>query len=155
MRTTATLVFLPWRLVLNTQQAQRSRALSSCLLIPQKHLSRVKEQRGNVDPPNNFHLSGTLGLLLLPLRVVPVQLVEEDHQGRHQVEMFVHPACFQDALWDVPLIGSALPEQSTTDIMRGCSQCSLVPLQRDHTVSKTLICIRTQLVWVSWYQHAC
>lgn len=31
--------------------------------------------------------------------------------------MFVHPACFQDALWDVPLVGSPLQVQSTIEIM--------------------------------------
>lgn len=115
IRTTATLVFLPWRLVLNTKQSTTEQTVEHLFSNPR---NSAEKRRGKiVDSPNYFHLGGTLGLFLLPLRVVPVQFVEEDHQSRHQVEMFVHPACFQDALWDVPLVGSPLQVQSTREIM--------------------------------------
>lgn len=58
--------------------------------------------------PDNLYFSGALGLLLLPLSVVPVQLIEEHHQRRHQVQVLIHPACLQDTFRDVPLVGGSL-----------------------------------------------
>lgn len=58
--------------------------------------------------PDDLHPSGTLRLLLLPLRLVPVQLVEHHHQRGDQVEVLVHPAGLQDAFGNVPLVGGPL-----------------------------------------------
>ena len=58
--------------------------------------------------PDYLHSGGAFGLLFLPLRLVPVQLVEHDHQGGYQVQVLVHPARLEDPFGDVPLVRSSL-----------------------------------------------
>lgn len=66
------------------------------------------EGKLNVHLPDNLHFSCTFGLFLFPLWIVPVQFIEENNQCWHQVQMFIHPTCFQDAFRDIPLIGCSL-----------------------------------------------
>lgn len=65
--------------------------------------------------PHNLYFSCTFRLFLFPLRVIPIQLVEQNNQGRYQVQMFIHPARLQNAFRDVPLIGRAL-DTHTEDV---------------------------------------
>ena len=58
--------------------------------------------------PNYFHSGRALRLLFFPLGLIPVQFVEHDHQGWHQIQMLIHPACLQDPFGNVPFIRSSL-----------------------------------------------
>lgn len=42
--------------------------------------------------PDYLHSGGTLRLLFFPLRLIPVQFIEHNHQGWHQIQMLIHPA---------------------------------------------------------------
>lgn len=65
--------------------------------------------------PDNFHPSSTFGLLFFPLRLIPVQLIEHHNKCRHQIQVLVHPAGFQNTFWNIPFIGRSL--QASTNKM--------------------------------------
>lgn len=84
------------------------RSLNSTLLAACAQREWTADAMRGATTPDYLHSGGALRLLLLPLRLVPVQLVEHDHQGRHQVQVLVHPARLEDPFGDVPLIRSSL-----------------------------------------------
>lgn len=99
-----------WRWMMASLIQQKPEASTSTLtLVTHQH---PFSNYNNVHLPYNLHLSGTFRLFLLPCWVVPVQLVEQNHQSWYQVQVFMHPSCFQDAFGDVPLIGSPLHRQT-------------------------------------------
>ena len=51
----------------------------------------------NTHTPDDLYLGGTLCLFLLPLKVVPVEVKEEDNQGGYLVALLVQPVGLQDA----------------------------------------------------------
>lgn len=58
--------------------------------------------------PDNLHFGGAFRLLLLPLWIIPVQLIKKHHQSWDKVQVFVHPASLQNPFWNVPLIRCSL-----------------------------------------------
>lgn len=66
----------------------------------------------NFHIPDNLNFSCTFRLFLFPLWVIPVQFIEQNYQSRDQVQMFIHPAGFQDAFGDVPFIRCSLDRNS-------------------------------------------
>lgn len=96
------------------------------------------ESSANLHLPHNLHFGCTFRLFLLPLRVVPVQLVEENNQSRYEIEVFIHPTCFQDAFRDVPLVRCSLRDREREDnavhkhgfsqLIRSVDESSSLPL---------------------------
>lgn len=61
--------------------------------------------------PDNLHFSCTFRLFFFPLSIIPIKFIKENYKSWYKVQMFVHPACFQDAFWNVPLIRCPLKSQ--------------------------------------------
>lgn len=54
--------------------------------------------------PHNLHFSCTFRLFFFPLSIIPIKFVKENYKRWYKVQMLIHPTCFQDAFWNVPLI---------------------------------------------------
>jgi hypothetical protein len=58
--------------------------------------------------PDDLYPGRTLRLLFFPLRLIPVQFIEHNHQGWYQIQMLIHPASLQDPFRNVPLVWRSL-----------------------------------------------